>query len=153
MPIRPATEADLAQLASLSESADSSAHWTRQQWLDIFHTETPARLAWIAEEPRDGENHACGFLVAQNNGPEWELENIAVLPQFRRRGLGRELLTTLLAAARLQGAEQIFLEVRESNDAAIGLYQANGFQLLSRRRAYYLNPSGDALIMVHTILK
>ncbi len=151
MPIRPATEADLAQLASLSEAADSSAHWTPQQWLDIFHTETPARLAWVAEEKREGKSHACGFLVAQSSGPEWELENIAVLSQFRRRGLGRELLHALLAAARLQAAERIYLEVRESNDAAIRLYQGSGFQLLSRRRAYYLSPSEDALIMVHTL--
>jgi ribosomal-protein-alanine N-acetyltransferase len=151
MPIRPATEADLAQLAAIGESADFSAHWTTQQWLDIFHTEIPARLAWVAEDVREGENHACGFLVAQSNGPEWELENIAVLPQFRSRGLGRELLNDLLAAARQQGAERIFLEVRESNDAAIRLYQATGFQLLSRRHAYYLNPPEDALIMVHTL--
>lgn len=151
MQIRPATESDLEQLVSLSGAADSSAHWTTQQWLDIFRTEIPARLAWIAEDVREGENHACGFLVAQSNGPEWELENVAVRPEFRRRGLGRELLSALLAAARLQAAERIFLEVRESNDAAIRLYQANGFQLLSRRHAYYLNPPEDALIMVHTL--
>lgn len=151
MHIRPATEADLAQLAALSESADSSAHWTRRQWLDIFNTEIPARLAWIAEEQPEGENPVSGFLVAQSSGPEWELENIAVLPQFRRRGVGRELLCALLTAARQQGAERIYLEVRESNDGAIRLYQAAGFQLLSRRRAYYLNPSEDALVMVHTL--
>jgi ribosomal-protein-alanine N-acetyltransferase len=156
MEIRLATEADLSQLAVISEAAGSAAHWTSQQWQDIFHTKIPARLAWIAEDRSEGNPRSCGFLVAQigfaqNGGPEWELENIAVLPEFRRRGLGRELLSALLKHARLQGAERILLEVRESNLAAIRLYQAAGFQQRGRRREYYLNPAEDALILVHVI--
>jgi ribosomal-protein-alanine N-acetyltransferase len=156
MEIRLATEADLAQLAAISEAAGSAAHWTAQQWQDIFHTEIPARLAWIAEDCSEGDARAYGFLVAQigfaqNGGPEWELENIAVLPEFRRRGLGRLLLSALLKHARLQGAERIFLEVRESNLEAIRLYEAAGFQQLGLRREYYLNPIEDALTLVHVI--
>jgi ribosomal-protein-alanine N-acetyltransferase len=154
MEIRLATEADVAQLVAISQSADSAAHWTHDQWREIFQTEVPARLAWIAEEV--GAPRACGFLVAQigfpnSDGPEWELENIAVLPEFRHRGLGRELLAVLLAQARLHGAERISLEVRESNRAAIRLYEAAGFQQLGRRRAYYHRPIEDALILVHTL--
>jgi ribosomal-protein-alanine N-acetyltransferase len=160
MEIRLATEADLSQLVAVSAAADSAAHWTYEQWQEIFQTEIPARLAWIAEELTAQEElavtHAVGFLVTQigfpqNDAPDWELENIAVLPEFRRRGLGRELLTALLARARLQGAQRILLEVRESNRGAIHLYEATGFQQLGRRRAYYVNPAEDALIMVHTL--
>lgn len=154
MEIRLATEADLSQLVAISKSADSAAHWTLDQWREIFQTEVPARLAWIAEE-QVGAPRARGFLVAQigfpnSDGPEWELENIAVLPEFRRRGLGRELLAVLLAQARLHGAARILLEVRESNRAAIRLYEAAGFQQLGRRRAYYHSPIEDALILVHS---
>ncbi len=155
MEIRLATEADLAQLAAISEAAGSAAHWTSHQWLDVFRTRIPARLAWIAEDSSEGDPRAYGFLVAQigfaPKCPEWELENIAVLPEFRRHGLGHQLLSALLEHARLQEAERIFLEVRESNLAAVRLYEAAGFEQLGRRRGYYLNPTEDALTLVHVI--
>jgi ribosomal-protein-alanine acetyltransferase len=152
MEIRRAHESDLARLTAISEAAGSAAHWSRQQWLDIFKTEIPARLAWIAEERVAGlEARAAGLLVAQNGGAEWELENIAVLPEFRRKGVGRELLSTLAAQARTSGAERILLEVRGSNLEALGLYGSEGFELLGKRRGYYRNPEEDALILVHRL--
>jgi len=152
MEIRLATEADLVHLAAIGEAAGSAAHWTHQQWLDIFRTQIPSRLVWIAEERNAAKNpHPCGFLAAQVS-PEWELENIAVLPEFRRRGLARELLSVLLTHARQQGAERILLEVRQSNAPAIQLYEEAGFQQLGKRPDYYRNPSEDALILVHTLL-
>jgi ribosomal-protein-alanine N-acetyltransferase len=145
--IRLAVECDLSQLTTLSEAAGEAAHWTQQQWLDIFRSQTPPRLAWIAEVA----SQAAGFLVAQNGGPEWELENIAVLPEFRRQGIAHELLSALLSQARTLSAERILLEVRASNHAAIRLYHANGFQVLARRREYYRNPSEDAIIFSYLI--
>jgi ribosomal-protein-alanine N-acetyltransferase len=166
--IRLAHESDLAQLMAMGEAVGSAAHWTRQQWLDIFRTLSPARLAWIAEQiaeqvaeqrtgqiaegsAAEGGARGVGFLVAQNGGPEWELENIAVLPEFRRRGVGGELLSALLQHARSLGAEQILLEVRASNESAIRFYKLSGFQQLARRRDYYRNPEEDALILVREL--
>jgi len=152
MEIRPANKADLARLIAMSEEAGTAARWSAQQWLDIFETQIPARLAWIAEESiAGGKASAAGFLVAQNGGAEWELENIAVLPEFRRRGVGRGLLSALVAQARCLGAERILLEVRDSNQTAIRFYGSEGFQLLGRRRGYYRNPDEDALILVHQL--
>jgi [ribosomal protein S18]-alanine N-acetyltransferase len=151
MKIRIARESDLPQLISLSDSAGEAAHWTRQQWLDIFHSQTPSRLAWIAEAERGAGGQAAGFLVAQTGAPEWELENIAVLPEYRRQGVARALLSALLAQARSLLAERILLEVRASNEAAIRLYHASGFQTLARRRDYYRNPSEDAIILAHPL--
>ncbi len=154
----------------LSEAAGEAAHWTRQQWLDIFRSQNPARVAWIAEtataevdaanveateldldavEATEAEVRTVGFLVAQNGGPEWELENIAVLPEFRRKGVAGGLLSALLVQARSLLAERILLEVRASNQPAIRLYHASGFQILARRRDYYRNPSEDAIILVY----
>lgn len=183
MNIRRATPDDVSQLMLISNSASSAAHWTQPQWLDIFHSQSPPRLAWIAEQPErrclprarpqsptaDGcptfaaavaakvgahdapnrEAFACGFLVAQCGGPEWELENLAVLPVWRRRGVGAALLATLLEEARARHAERILLEVRASNQSAIRLYAQAGFQLLARRRGYYQNPTEDALLFGH----
>jgi ribosomal-protein-alanine N-acetyltransferase len=168
MKIRLAHESDLAQLMAMGEAADSAAHWTRQQWLDIFHTQSPARLAWVAEQVAEqtadeitGQIAAdrlaesgvrgVGFLVGRNGGPEWELENIAVLPVFRRCGVGRELLSALLRHARSLGAERILLEVRASNQSAIRFYKLSGFEQCARRRDYYRAPEEDALILVHEL--
>jgi ribosomal-protein-alanine N-acetyltransferase len=151
MKIRLANESDLPQLKAISEAAGSAAHWTQQQWLDIFHTQIPVRFAWIAENGIDeGEVQGIGFLVAQNGGPEWELENIAVLPAYRRQGVGLQLLSALLVQARSLLAERILLEVRASNQSAIHLYNVSGFQVLTHRREYYQNPTEDALIMVRS---
>jgi ribosomal-protein-alanine acetyltransferase len=151
MEIRRAHASDLPQLKAIGAVAASAAQWTQQQWLDIFHTEAPARLAWIAED-RNGpdQGQGIGFLVARGGGPEWELENIAVLPGFRRQGIGRALLSALLDEARALQAERILLEVRASNRPAIRLYNSKGFQLLARRGGYYRNPDEDALVLVHS---
>jgi ribosomal-protein-alanine N-acetyltransferase len=152
MEIRRANPSDLPQLKAISAASVSAAQWTPQQWLDIFHTQIPPRFTWIAEDrnaPVPGQG--IGFLVAQNLGPDWELENVAVLGEFRRQGVGRALLSTLLAQARALQAERILLEVRASNQSAIRLYHGSGFQLLARRRNYYRNPDEDALILVHSL--
>jgi ribosomal-protein-alanine N-acetyltransferase len=151
--IRRAQPSSLAQLIALSQAAGSAAHWTRQQWLDIFESQSPPRLAWIAvpAAEAEAEGHPIGFLVAQSGGPEWELENIAVLPEFRCRGVGRQLLAALLTHARALGAERIFLEVRASNQPAIRFYNLSGFQQLASRRDYYRDPDEDALILVHEL--
>jgi ribosomal-protein-alanine N-acetyltransferase len=81
---------------------------------------------------------------------DWELENVAVGREFRRRGIGRELIAALLAYARAGNAERILLEVRASNEGAIRLYKGSGFQILARREGYYRDPDEDALVMVHT---
>jgi ribosomal-protein-alanine N-acetyltransferase len=151
MRIRRADETDLPQLMAICEVASSDAHWTPQQWTDIFRRQTPVRLAWIAECIAGNSVQDVGFLVAQNCGPEWELENIAVLPGFRRRGVGLGLLSVLLAQARAARAERILLEVRASNLSAVRLYNMSGFQTLGVRRDYYRNPAEDALILVHPL--
>jgi len=150
MKIRLANESDLSQLIAISETADSPTLWTRQHWMDIFGTKVPARVAWIAEEIAEGETQAIGFLVAQNCGVEWELENVVVLPAYLRRGAGRGLLSTLLAYSRSMGAERVLLEVRVSNVSAIALYRQCRFDLMGQRRDYYRKPTEDALILVHT---
>ena len=145
--IRPAALKDMPALIHLSEAA----HWSPAQWEDIFHTENPLRLAWLAQSPQG----PCGFLVA-NCGvkvdgapPEWELENVAVASANRRQGVARMLLEALLMAAREAQASRILLEVRESNVAARLLYEASGFHLLTRRAGYYAEPTEDALVLVH----
>lgn len=78
--------------------------------------------------------------------PEWEIENIVVAPKVRRKGIGRQLVDALLAAAGETNSESVFLEVRESNAAARKLYESAGFQQNGRRKSYYSDPPEDAIL-------
>lgn len=92
------------------------------------------------------EDYPRGFLVARDLGPEWEIENIVVASSTQRRGLGTRLVQELLDRVQTQGAQAVFLEVRESNLAARGLYFKLGFVESGRRKSYYGNPQEDAVL-------
>lgn len=89
----------------------------------------------------DGNNAPIGYYIAASGFGETELYRIAVLPSQRRRGYGKLLMEKLLKSCP-KDTEKIFLEVRESNKAAIGLYEKNGFEIISRRKNYYGNEDG-----------
>ncbi len=78
---------------------------------------------------------------------EAHINNFAVHPDWRRRGIGRALLRHSLAEAAAAGAPKATLEVRRSNDAAIALYEQGGFARAGLRRAYYTHPVEDAIIL------
>lgn len=86
-----------------------------------------------------------GMLWAPDEG---QVTNVAVHPDARRCGCGRKLLAALTEAAQARGAEQISLEVRASNGAAIALYESDGYETVGRRKNFYRNPREDALVMV-----
>jgi ribosomal-protein-alanine N-acetyltransferase len=87
-----------------------------------------------------------GFLVARDLGPEWEIENIVIANSAQRRGLGARLVQEVLERAQTQGTQAVCLEVRESNQAARGLYSKLGFVESGRRKSYYGNPEEDAVL-------
>ncbi len=93
------------------------------------------------------EKELVGAALLEVLVPESELHSLAVLPAKRRLGLGSVLLKSGFAEARQRGATEMFLEVRNSNQAAINLYLQFGFTSLSVRRGYYSHPREDALIM------
>jgi ribosomal-protein-alanine N-acetyltransferase len=90
---------------------------------------------------------AAGYLCLWEIGHEIHVTNLAVHPEFRRRGVARALLAAMLDGARRRGVELIFLEVRPTNAEAIGLYGSLGFQVIGRRKGYYFDTGEDALVM------
>jgi tRNA threonylcarbamoyl adenosine modification protein YeaZ/ribosomal-protein-alanine acetyltransferase len=78
---------------------------------------------------------------------ELHINSIAVDPSWRRRGVARRLLEDVLAEAAVSGARGATLEVRQSNEAARGLYEGLGFRVEGIRRNYYQDPKEDALIL------
>ena len=73
--------------------------------------------------------------------------NLAVREEYRRQGLGRQLVEALVARLTQQGSHILLLEVRVSNAPAIALYEQMGFCQVGRRPNYYFKPREDALIM------
>jgi ribosomal-protein-alanine acetyltransferase len=141
---RPMREEDLPVVAAL-EQASHAAPWTQGNFRDAF----AAGYGTLVGE-LDCSVVAYGVLMLAPG--EAQLLNLTVAASARRRGLGRRLLQRLLTDAVGAGAKQCFLEVRESNHAAIALYLHEGFAPVARRVAYYPPPAGsvqreDALVM------
>jgi ribosomal-protein-alanine N-acetyltransferase len=90
------------------------------------------------------EGRVTGFVVVRRTGPgEHEVLNLAVAPEHRRLGIGTQLLT----AAMEEAPGDWFLEVRESNQAAQGLYRRYGFQVAGRRPEYYSDSRESGIVM------
>lgn len=89
----------------------------------------------------------AGYIGAQEIAEECYITNLAVAPEYRRKGIARALLTAAEKGARERGCSFITLEVRPSNAPAIALYSQNGFTVAGERRGFYTKPDEDALIM------
>lgn len=154
MRIRKATANDIRSMIDLAAESATAARWTEQQYRELTSTGAKVhRLAIVAEESPGPVSDAAtpskcllGFLIARVLTPECELENIAVSPAVRRKGIGRQLLDALMQAASETECESVFLEVRESNQAARAFYESVGFKPDGRRKSYYSNPSEDAIL-------
>jgi ribosomal-protein-alanine N-acetyltransferase len=142
MKVRPATPADIPAMMRLVNHSATAAHWSREQYDQVFGGDSPRRVALVIEEAPGLQ----GFLVAHEVTAEWEIENIAVAGAARRRGLGTRLLGEFLDRVRAEGATAVFLEVRESNRAARSLYRKWAFEESGRRACYYTQPEEDAIV-------
>ncbi|WP_078037119.1 ribosomal protein S18-alanine N-acetyltransferase [Oribacterium sp. C9] len=94
------------------------------------------------------DSSVAGYSVLRILAPEAEVEDICVSSAMRKQGMGERLLRHMIDVARENGAENIYLEVRSKNEAAICLYRKMGFQDSYVRKGYYRDPVDDAVIMV-----
>jgi len=139
--LRPLAAGDLDQVCAL-EQAWSGTPWSR----GLFEAELarPEICHWWVLLEGSTVLAYGGFWKAVD---EAHFTNIAVHPQWRRRGLGLALLQALLARAQALGCLSATLEVRPSNAAALGLYQSQGFEAAAMRPHYYTDDGEDALIL------
>jgi [ribosomal protein S18]-alanine N-acetyltransferase len=96
---------------------------------------------------RTPERSVAGFAAFWKVVDEMHINNLAIHPDWRGRGLGRRLLAGVLAAAYGMGVRRATLEVRRSNLAAQRLYAAAGFRVVGVREGYYAQPVEDALVL------
>jgi ribosomal-protein-alanine N-acetyltransferase len=132
---------DLDQVVAIDE-ASFVLSWPRRS----FHFEVsdnPASRSWVAE--MDGQ--VVGMLVAWMIVDEIHIATLATHHDFRRQGIGEKLLLHTLKSAKEEGAVTSFLEVREGNVFARGMYNKLGFVEVGRRRHYYKDNGEDAILM------
>lgn len=113
--------------------------------MESFESELSCRhsLPWVAVSA----GKVLGFLICRRVEDGGEVLRLAVSPSMRRRGIGGTLLRHALAELRTQGVARVSLEVRESNAAAVALYEMFGFRKLALRKEYYRNPVENAAVM------
>ena len=99
---------------------------------------------FIVYEKNDEILGYCGYYGVLD---EAEITNVAVHPDMRNRGIGRDMVSALLSKANKAGIKRVLLEVRESNDPAIHLYEELGFKKLGIRKDFYEQPRENAYIM------
>jgi len=140
-------------MMSVEQESPTAAHWSQAQYQSALATGDPffQRVGWVAEvQEQPGIPAALpaqlGFLVAHKMDADWELENIAVSAIARRSGVGTSLLSALLTHVQAENGSAIFLEVRESNQAARGFYSHAGFEQTGVRKSYYSAPREDAVL-------
>jgi [ribosomal protein S18]-alanine N-acetyltransferase len=145
--VRMLATADLSKVQLLAKSCPEAAQWTPSE----FELSIGDVRGWVI-----GDSQILfGFIAVRviALASEMELLNLAVGPNWRRRGFGSILLNTALADCRANGHEAVFLEVRESNERAIAFYKKHSFSFSGRRPNYYRNPDESALTLSLRVAK
>jgi tRNA threonylcarbamoyl adenosine modification protein YeaZ/ribosomal-protein-alanine acetyltransferase len=132
-------DADAVQ--EITKRSPETAQWSRESYAILSDQ---GHLAWVAV----GDGAVGGFFLARIVGNEAEILNLAVDPAKRRAGVASALLNEALAECRVRGANNVFLEVRESNSSAIHFYEKQGFTRTGLRPGYYREPEEAAVLMM-----
>lgn len=144
MEIREILTGDINQVASLEQQIFSDA-WSENAVAETFRQ--PQSILTGAFE----SNVLKGYLIVYYVLDELEIARIAVAPNCRRQGIAERLLQDLEEKSRQLKIDRWLLDVRESNQAAIGLYKKYGFSEDGKRKKFYTDPVETAILMSRTI--
>lgn len=140
MTIEKMNAGQVAQIAALEKICFSDP-WSENS----IASELENKLAhWLVAQ--EGEMVA-GYIGSQTVMGETDMMNVAVHPDFRRRGIAEALVKRLVEDLQAMESHCLTLEVRATNAPAIALYEKLGFSQIGRRKNYYRNPREDALIL------
>ena len=132
---------DIDQIMSIEEEAFATP-WSRQAFESELEPDSKACYMVAC----DG-NTVLGYMGAWFIVDEAHITNIAIHFAHRRRGIGNSLISSFVSYCAARGLKRMTLEVRVSNEAAIGLYKKHGFRALGLRKAYYSDNNEDAYLM------
>jgi tRNA threonylcarbamoyladenosine biosynthesis protein TsaB len=135
---------DAGAVQEITERSPEAAQWSRESYAAL---NDQGHSAWVAE----AGGAACGFFVARMVDDDAEILNLAVDPTKRRAGIANALWNEAVAEFRRRGVRRVFLEVRESNSAAIHFYEKQGFARTGLRAGYYREPAEAAVLMIREL--
>lgn len=138
--VRRMSASDVSAALSILQESPEASMWPAESLLEAISREN----AWAAE--LDGR--LAGILIGRTAADEFEILNLAVGRECRRRGVATKLVRTALDRAQSMSAPHAYLEVRASNEGGIALYMQLGFHICGRRPNYYRNPAEDAVLLV-----
>ena len=134
------TAAHVSQVAALEKICFSDP-WSEKSVASELQNDLSLWLVAL-----DGDTVA-GYVGSQTVLGETDMMNVAVHPDYRRRGIAEALVTALVVELKNRGSHCLTLEVRSSNAPARALYEKLGFAHIGTRKNYYRNPKEDALIL------
>lgn len=135
-------DADLDGIMAV-ETASFTNPWTRAMYEWELQNRSVCHIL-VVRTPSCRVAAFCAFWLVVD---EIHINNVAVLPEYRGRGVGTRLMRRVLTEGRRLGATRATLEVRASNEAARRFYEGLGFRAAAVRKHYYTNPVEDAVIL------
>ena len=144
MHIRPMAAEDLVAVVRI-EAAFASP-WTREMLLKELGKKEGVSLV---AETEAGE--VVGWCCGAEAAGEGELYKIAVAANSQRQGIATLLLHEFIAVLAKRGVEEVYLEVRSQNHAALTLYQQSGWKIQGKRKRYYTDPADDAMVLLRRL--
>ena len=139
--LRAADESDISRILEI-EHESISPPWTHGALLSEIYNDN-SFFALAVER-----GNILGFVILRAAEGSGEILQVAVCKNNRRRGTANALLTAALDYAAFRTIRKVFLEVRESNHAAINLYKKHGFVVVTGRKNYYTSPMENAAVMM-----
>ncbi len=130
--------ADDAPALSLLHQEDFVRPWSEAEFADLLEQDTV--FGFAAREVGQGGRPPAGFVLARLAAGEAEILTVAVARSHRRQGIGWQLMDAVLRELHAARAEALFLEVDETNAAALALYRRLGFREVGKRPNYYRSP-------------
>jgi ribosomal-protein-alanine N-acetyltransferase len=148
------TEHDLLEVVEIEESSGLSRWGWAAYYAELQGNNRELMLvARIPDAEPRGLHRLAGYIVGRMGADELHINNVAVREGYRRRGVGRDLLTRVLQEGKRCGVARAFLELRAGNSAALALYEECGFEVTARRNRYYSDPMEDALVMIIQLVR
>lgn len=145
MIIRNMKKGDVKSVAEIEQQVFSMP-WSEKGILD-FLDNTYSRF-FVSEKDDEITGYIGSYIVAD----EMDITNIAVKNQYQRMGIGRMLMEKVMEEARNENCSFINLEVRESNNNAMGLYEKMGFKRVGIRKNFYSRPTENAIFYRYEFL-
>lgn len=144
--IEPMRVRDVAGVLDVEKRSFTSP-WSGAAFLSELLNNERAHYLVARPSAREFRRKVAGYIGVWLVEDEGHITNVAVHPDYRRQGLGRQLMNAMEALCRKLAATSMTLEVRVSNAAAQTLYEQLGFVGAGTRPGYYRDNNEDALIM------